>query len=380
MAFSPPSRQARRDFLITLLGASLLAGCQTGRRPPLGESGAPVVVRPVDAQRNLVALVVPLTGADAGVGSSLANAANLALTDTGEKSLRLNIYDSAGPGGAAAATQRAVAEGAGLILGPLLAADVRAAAPVARRASVPVIAFSNDESVAGDGVYLIGLSPTQSIARVVGFAREKGAVRFAGLIPSGLYGERASQALNRAVRSAGGRVTALENFSRSPASARAAAGRLRVKGGFDAVLIADGGQTAAVAAPVLPGAAKLLGTELWANDKQLGKTAALRGAWYAAAPDTRFAQLASRYRARYGKSPYRLASLAYDSVLLAARAAKAWPIGRPFPARTLGDREGFVGVDGTFRFGRDGVADRLLEVRQVTGAGTSVVARAGTAF
>ena len=78
-------------------------------------------------------------------------------------------------------------------------------------------------------------------------------------------------------------------------------------------------------------AAKFLGTELWASDKALGKTAALRGAWYAAAPDTRFNQLATRYRARYGKTPYRLASLGYDAVLLAVRSAKDWPVGKAVP-------------------------------------------------
>jgi hypothetical protein len=172
----------------------------------------------------------------------------------------------------------------------------------------------------------------------------------------------------------------MESFNRSPAAVTAAARRLKAKGGFDAVLIGDSGRIAAVAAPALPSTARIMGTELWASDRTLGKTAALRGAWFAAAPDSRFAQLTTRYRARYGKTPYRLASLGYDAVLLAARAAKNWPAQRPFPAKSLLDKDGFAGVDGNFRFGRDGIADRLLEVRQVTAAGTTTVARAGTAF
>jgi hypothetical protein len=55
--------------------------------------------------------------------------------------------------------KQALADGNRLFLGPLLAEDVRAVAPVARRAGVPVIAFSNDVSVAGDGVYLMGFIP-----------------------------------------------------------------------------------------------------------------------------------------------------------------------------------------------------------------------------
>lgn len=383
MAFSPVPRQARRVFLLAGLGAVLtLAGCQTGPRRPLPGPGpvGPGPITPIDTQRNLVAVIVPLSGGDGAVGQSIANAANLALLDSGDKRIRITVYDSAAPGGAAAAASRAIAEGNELFLGPLLAEDVRAAAPIARRAGVPIVAFSNDESVAGRGVYIMGFTPDQSIDRVVRHARGKGMARFGVLVPTGLYGQRASQAMIGAVRSQGGRIIGLEQFARSTAGVRAAAARLKAKGAFDAVLIGDAGRIAAIAAPALPPAAKFLGTELWASDKTLGKTPALRGAWYAAAPDARFNQLTTRYRARYGKTPYRLASLGYDAVLLAVRSSKNWPVGRPFPAASLIARDGFSGVDGNFRFGRDGIAERLLEVRQVSATGTTTVSAAGKAF
>ena len=78
-----------------------------------------------------------------------------------------------------------------------------------------------------------------------------------------------------------------------------------------------------------------------------------------------FNQFRTRYRARYGANPFRLASLGYDAVLLAVRVAADWPVGRAFPERALRDPGGFAGVDGAFRFGRDGVAERALEVREV---------------
>jgi len=381
MALYLISRQARRAFLLGIAGATLtLAACQTGPRGPRqpGEIEPPPV--PVGQDFNKVAVIVPLTGPDGPVGTSIANAANLALLDTGEKSIRITIYNSAGPGGVAGATQRAIAEGSRLILGPLLAEDVRAAAPVARQAGVPVIAFSNDEGVAGNGVYIMGFTPDQSISRIVDYSRSKGANSFAALTPTGLYGQRAAQALLGAVRRSGGRVASIETYDRSSGAVAAAARRLNAKGQFDAVLIADSGRIAAIAAPALKVGPRRLGTELWAADKTLGKTAALRGAWYAAAPDTQFNKLVTRYRARYGKTPYRLASLGYDAVLLAVRSARDWPIGRAFPARSLIASDGFAGVDGNFRFGRDGIAERLLEVRQVTGAGATTVAPAATAF
>src|SRR4029453_8576935 len=146
---------------------------------------------------------------------------------------------------------------------------------------------------------------------------------------------------------------------------------------FDAVLIADSSRMAALGAAAVKVGPRRLGTELWATDRTIGTNVSLRGGWFAAAPDVQFNKLVTRYRARYGKTPYRLASLGYDAVLLAVRSARNWPVGRPFPARTLVDRDGFSGVDGNFRFAKDGIAERLLEVRQVNGTGTGVVSPAG---
>ncbi|QDP18875.1 penicillin-binding protein activator [Sphingomonas xanthus] len=380
MALKPTLRQARRAFLIGMAGAIVvLGGCQTGPRGPLPGPAEPPRL-PVEQAANQVAVIVPLTGEDGPVGTSISNAARLALADTGEKSIRINVYDSTIPGGAAAAASRAIAEGNRLILGPLLAEDVRAAAPVARRAGVPIISFSNDENVAGNGVFIMGMTPDQSIGRIVAYARGRGITSYAALVPTGVYGRRAAQALLNAVRKAGGRVVAMENYNRSSAGVAAAAQRLNARGDFGAVLIGDSGQMAALAAPAIKVGPRRLGTELWATDRTIGRTVALRGAWYAAAPNARFDQLVTRYRARYGRTPYRLASLGYDAALLAVRSARDWPVGRPFPAARLIARDGFGGVDGAFRFGRDGVAERLLEVRQVSATGSSILVPAPPSF
>jgi ABC-type branched-subunit amino acid transport system substrate-binding protein len=356
----------------------VLAACQTGPRRPVvpGQFEPP----PTGLSYNGVAVIVPLTGPDGPVGTSISNAARLALLDTREKTIGITVYDSAGPGGAAMAAKRAIAEGNRLILGPLLAEDVRAAAPIARQSGVPIIAFSNDESVAGNGVYIMGFTPDQSISRVVNYARSRGVSSFGALVPTGLYGQRAGEAFLGAVRKSGGRMLAMETYDRSPASLTAAARRLNAKGSVGAVLLGDSSRMAATAAPVLKAGSRRLGTELWGTDRTIAQLRPLRGAWFAAAPDAQFDKLVTRYRARYGKTPYRLASLGYDSVLLAVRSARDWPIGRPFPAPNLIDREGFAGVDGSFRFGRDGIAERLLEVREVTQKGATSISPAGKTF
>jgi branched-chain amino acid transport system substrate-binding protein len=395
MAEQSGTPQARRSFVglgMAGLAALALAGCALVPKPnqpppppperpkpeqPRPEQPLPVL--PSDETRNRVAVLVPLSGPNGGVGTSIANAAQLALLDTGGERIRITVYDTARAGGAAAAANEALAQGNGLILGPLLADDVRAVAPVARHSGVPVIAFSNDVSVAGDGVYLMGFTPGESIDRVVGYARSRGMARFAALTPNGIYGERAGRAMRDVVEHSGGRLVGMQGYDRDAASLRAAVTRVSAQGAYDAILIADSGRIAAVAAPMLRGT-KIMGTELWGTEGDLGRTPSLRGAWYATASDVMFNQLRTRYRARYGANPYRLASLGYDSVLLAVRIGKDWRVGRAFPERLLRDPGGFVGVDGAFRFDGSNIVERALEVREVTAAGSTMLSPAPKGF
>nr|WP_261936795.1 penicillin-binding protein activator [Sphingomonas bisphenolicum] len=368
------------------MGAALfLAACQSivpkGPAPttptrPTQPTGPEVVQGlPTDATRHRVALLVPMSGPNAGVGQSIANATTLALMDTRTDKVRITTYDTAL--GAAAAVNRALADGNRLILGPLLAEDARVIGPIAARANVPVISFSNDASIAGSGVYVLGYNTAQSIDRVVDFAKGKGLSRFGALVPRGTYGERAGNALLRAVEQAGGTVVSMQTFDRTPASITAAVRKLQASSSYDALLIADSGRVALQVAPIVRKnggvTARLLGTELWNTEGTLAASPVLRGAWFASVSDTLYRQLATKYRARYGASPFRLSSLGYDSVLLTVRIAQDWKPGSPFPAARLRDAGGFSGIDGAFRFNRAGVAERALEVSEV-GAGAITVA------
>ncbi|WP_294323810.1 penicillin-binding protein activator [uncultured Sphingomonas sp.] len=376
-----------------LIGAALLAGCATlvpkgpvEQAPPTTTRPQPTRPGPVtggipeDNQRHRVALLVPLTGPNGGVGRSIANATQLALLDTRSERVRITTYDTAL--GAAAAAQRAIAEGNRLILGPLLADDVRAVAPIARGAKVPVISYSNDVSVAGNGAYLLGYTPAQSIDRVVGYARTNGMTQFAGLVPAGVYGQRASTSFLRAVEQAGGQVVSIQTYARGGIAAAVA--RLPKTSPYEAILIADQAGQAALAVPAIrrttSRSAKVLGTELWNTETGLGSMPALNGAWYASVSNSLYRQFATKYRARFNAAPYRLSSLGYDSVLLTVRIARDWTIGRDFPESRLRAEDGFAGLDGAFRFGRDGVAERALEVQEVRAGGAVTVSPAARTF
>jgi ABC-type branched-subunit amino acid transport system substrate-binding protein len=323
-----------------------------------------------------------MSGANGGVGQSIANAATMALLDTNASNLRITTYDTAT--GARSAAAKAIADGNKLILGPLMGDDVPLVMAEARTAGVPLISFSNDTGAAAADVFLMGQMPEQSIARTVSYARAHGSARFAALVPEGDYGSRAAAALKTAVAASGGTLVGMETYARGNTSIVSAAQRLQQKGGFDTVLLADSSRLAAQAANVFrprgTGATHLLGTELWSGESDVTRTAALRGAWFSAVTDARFKRFSDSYKTRFGGQPYRLATLGYDAVLLTLRVARDWKPGRAFPTSKVRDEGGFLGLDGAFRFQRNGVAERAMEVREVRAGQVVIVDPAPAAF
>lgn len=356
---------------------ALLAGCAVIPKPvapppppPPVEAQPDANVLPTDADRHRVALLVPMTGANASVGKAIANAATMALLDTNAQNVRITTYDTAA--GAGLAANKAILDGNRLILGPLLAEDVIAVASVARPAKVPMITYSNDMGVADRDVFVLGQLPSQAISRVISFAQSRGIKSIGAIIPTGAYGARVSSALTVTARSLGVTVTGIEPYDRSNTSVSSAMRRLLAKGPVDAVMIGDSGRIALMAAPAAAGK-RLLGTELWNGDALIAKSPNMRGAWFAAVSDKRFGQFEQSYRTRFGAAPSRLGTLGYDSVLLTLKVAREWKPGTLFPTAKLYARDGFVGLDGVFRFEPGGVAERAMEVREV-GAGTFITA------
>lgn len=379
--------------LVVAAAAALLAGCQivpntgpasTGTGPdttgPTPEPSATSL--PTDATRHRIALLVPMSGSTGAVGQSLANATTMALLDTNASNLRITTYDTSNGAGAAAA--QAIADGNRLILGPLLASNVPAVQSRSRAAGVPAISFSNDTSVASPDVFVMGHIPEQSIRRSVLYARQRGSNNFSALLPQGDYGQRSMSALSGALRDYGGTLVSTESYARGNTSIVSAAQRLRTQGGYDTVLIADGARLATQAAgPIKSSGAestRLLGTELWSGESALTRASILQGAVFSAVSDDRFKRFSDSYENRFGSKPYRIATLGYDSVLLTLRIARDWRVGSRFPTSRLRDEGGFLGLDGPFRFQRNGVVERSMEVREVRGSQVVIVDAAPARF
>lgn len=339
-----------------------------------------------------VALLLPFNSSRSNVrqvSSALYNAAQLALFEFGNSNLLLIPKDTGDSAETAAnAARSAIGEGAELILGPLFAEQVSAVAPVAYSARVPVVAFSTDVTVAGNGVHLLSFPPEQDVNRIVDYAGLRGIKNFAALIPQGDYGNRVRAAFEQATRDRNLRVTAIETY---PAQSQGMYDPVkRIAGGaaqqdmtqpgtvarelpFQALFVPEGGNQLRVLAPLLPyynidtTRVKLLGTGLW-DDPSIASENVLQGGWYPAPPVERYGQFVERYKANYKTTPPRIASLAYDGVSLAAALANR-PAGNRYTEANLTSTDGFAGVDGAFRFLPNGQTERGLAVMELRSSG-----------
>ena len=73
--------------------------------------------------------------------------------------------------------------------------------------------------------------------------------------------------------------------------------------------------------------------------------------------------------------PPRVASLAYDAVMLSAALTRQYGSQR-FAETTLTNPSGFAGTDGTFRFRPDGLSDRSLAVYEIRNNAATLVSPA----
>ena len=343
-----------------------LAACVAQPVPP-AYSGLTTIAPPPTGRR--IAVLVPLTGGNTDTAQSMLRAARLAL-QSGDGA-PFDERDTKGTQeGAAAAAKAAIAGGAGIVVGPLTAAETDAVAAIAGSANVPVLAFTSDASKARPGVWPLGITPAEQVRTVVRAARADGKFRLGALLPRNAFGDALANGLAAAAQDSGlppPRIVryAATGIESGIAEIAATSGTVPP----DALLLGGSADATIAALPALtraglgPDRVRLLGTALWAQN--VPKLGALAGAWFAAPDPDKLAIFEQNYMARYGMPPRALASIAYD----AAAAAKA--VTGPAGVNTglLLNRSGFSGPNGLFVLLPDGSVRRSLAVFEIDPAG-----------
>ncbi|MFD1880857.1 penicillin-binding protein activator [Paracoccus pacificus] len=356
---------------------------------PMGVAGVsgPNTGQMIDPRQPVpVALLVP-----AGAGSSemswlsrsLVNSAKMAAADAQGAQIDLRVYEVGLDAASAASTaNKAVDEGAKIILGPLHADSANAAGSAVAARNVNVLAFSNNPDIAGGNVFILGNTFSNVADRLVSYGVRQGKRRIMIVAEDDIPGQIGAGAIRTAISRNG---ASLAGEIKHPVS----------QAGIDSVVpgVADAARSGRVDAlfltanqqqvlPYLTGklngagvnssVTQMMGLTRWDIPAARLQLPGVQGGWFAIPDMALKGQFDSRYRAAYGETPHDLGSLAYDGVSAIAALVRA---GKANALTTAGltTGSGFAGVNGTFRLNRDGTNQRGLAVATIRGGQVVVI-------
>ena len=164
-----------------------------------------------------VALLLPLSGSAAAAGTAVQNGflgAYFATASALDEQQSVRIYDVNAEGGASAAYQAAVADGAEFVVGPLLKSDVT---ELANDILVPVpvltLNYIPDESLAPPGLFQFALAPEDEAASAAQRALGDGYTRAVALVPSNEWGRRVLESFATEFEGLGGTLLDYRSYS-----------------------------------------------------------------------------------------------------------------------------------------------------------------------
>ena len=379
---------AARLFAITSL--LWLAACSGLPTIPTGSNTGQTIdtSRPVQ-----VALLVPGgsgAGSDQFLADNLENAARLAVADLNGVEIDLRVYNTGSDVTQAAQVATLAAnDGAKVILGPLFADAANAAGLAVAGRNINVLAFSNNPTIAGGNVFVLGNTFDNTANRIVNYATRKGVSRIGILHSNDAQGIVGRDSISRAVSRNGATLAGVQAYDRSQDGILSATNRAVTafkQAGADGVfLTADAGPEVAFIGTTLPEAGlnpadvQYMGLTRWNAAPETLATPGLQNGLFAL-PDTgRLANFEARYSATYGNTPHPLAGLAYDGVAaVGALAASGNP--NALTKDGLTARQGFQGTSGIFRLLPNGLNEKGLAVATVRNGSVVILERAPISF
>ena len=368
------------------LTALVLAACEPvgmSATGPAIDTGAPVPV----------ALMVPGGSGqqtDQLLAQSLENAARLAIADLGGVRIDLRVYQTSGQASEAGAiAQRAVADGAKIILGPVFAQEANAVGVAVAAQGVNVLSFSNNTDIAGANVFVLGPTFENTANRLVRYSARQGQRRVMIVHEQTPAGEIGRAAITRAISGSGATLVSTMGYAFGQNEVIQAAPQIvanaRATGADALFFTADTAGSLPLMTQMLrdqglsPEQARYLGLTRWDIPQATLALPGVQGGWFALPDPALYQAFQARYQAAYGAAPHPIAGLAYDGIAAVGALVRS---GRSdaLSGASLTQSSGFAGVSGVFRLKSDGTNERALAVAEVRNRQVVVIDPAPRSF
>ena len=388
MSFFTTSRKKLRLPLLPLF-ALFLAACQPIELGGRANSGGPQI----DANAPVpVALLIPKGGSasDNLLAQNLENAARLAMRDLDGVQIDLRVYGTAGnASNAAAAAKQAVADGAKIILGPVYGEAANAAGVAVSQQGVNVLSFSNNPTIAGGNVFVLGPTFANTANRLVGHAKRNGKDRIVILHAQDIAGQLGRNAIQLAISGNGATLAGTVDYALSQESVAGAVPRVKAmmdSTGANALFMTTNSASALpLFAQLLPQAgvsnatSQFIGLTRWDIPPQTLALPGVQGGWFALPDPAATRAFSSQYSGAYGNTPHPLAGLAFDGIAAVGALVKSGK-SSALTGASITQGAGFRGATGIFRLRKDGTNQRGLAVATIRNNSVVILDGAPKAF
>ncbi len=355
---------------LALTAATIVAACE-----PVSLSTGPAI----DTNKPVpVALLVPKSSQSAGdavLAQSLENAARLALADLGEVKIDLRVYDTAGDAATAQnVALTAVNNGAKIILGPVRSGPTNAVGVALAGQGVNVLSFSNNTSIAGGNVFVLGPTFKNTADRLVGYAARNGKRSIVTVHAQNVAGAAGRDAIAQAIANNGANNLGSVSYEFSQQGVVGAVdtvrNTVRTSNADVLFLTSDTAGALPLFSQLLPESGlttesvQYVGLTRWDIPAQTLALPGVQNGWFAMPDPALAGQFRDRYSSAYGASPHPIGGLAYDGMAAIGALVKQGK-SNALTTSALTQGAGFKGVNGIFRLRSDGTNERGLAVATI---------------
>ena len=352
-----------------------------------------------------VGIMLPLTGKHYQIGNSLLNASQLALNKTQNKDIKFFVRDTGNKDDITKNFYSLLNEDVDIILGPIFSQNILKIQPLAKDENIQIITFSNNTQVTQNNLYIFGLTLEDEVQSILEFSIKSKNKKLAAILPDNDYGKRIQNEIKKFHNNnqsqlvkmimynpndpdfyqiskniseyeqrkinLGLKIKELEalNTESSKKEIRSLK-NLDTYGDlpFDSLFIGvESFKQLSMISSILPyydvdpKKIQYLGNSIWNKDSII-KEPGLNNSLFTTLDRESTASFQEEYLEVFNQKPHSIASLAYDAVgmVISLNENK-----KPIDVSSLTSNQGFIGINGTFKFHLNGNIERQPSIYRV---------------
>ena len=346
-----------------------------------------------------IALLLPIGSKDnnlSKLGKSLRDAAFLAKEDLANNLLEIRTYDTYGnTRKGILAYNVALEEKNEIIIGPYLSTVTKEISNQIPFNSVNILSLSDDPTIVGRKIFILGDTVVNRANNLIQYAINNKKYRFAVIGPVKDDNNKIQSLISNKILMHRGTITFSSYYSNDVSAISDLAQDIKnriIQTNTDVIIFTGdpdkrmshlAAELADITVNKKDKGIQIMGLTHWENSASILSEPALQKAWFTM-PDQRFRSFyENKFIKKFGYTPHPKSNLAYDAVAsLGVLHKNLTNNGNDYFDKFNGlfNRNGFIGIDGIFRFNNDRIAEKELSIIQLISGKPNMLKQAKSQF